>query len=191
MLRADENSYVKLYYDNAEKLSTVTGGVDVTGDVSVSEGDILFSTAGKGIVLGATTNVSANTLDDYEEGSWTPSIGGDASYNVQSGVYTKVGNLVTCWYNQAISSIGTGSTTETSGLPFAVKHIIEQNVNGTQVAYFTNLLLDVVSLSACPERNTSAIRYATMAAAGDATTVAAAIFKSSTDIYAMVTYQTN
>jgi hypothetical protein len=32
MLRADENSYVKLYYDNAEKLATVTGGINITGD---------------------------------------------------------------------------------------------------------------------------------------------------------------
>jgi len=31
MLRADENSYVKLYYDNAEKLATTSTGIDVTG----------------------------------------------------------------------------------------------------------------------------------------------------------------
>jgi hypothetical protein len=36
MLRADENSYVKLYYDNAEKLATTSGGVDITGTLGVT-----------------------------------------------------------------------------------------------------------------------------------------------------------
>ena len=36
MLRADENSYVKLYYDNGERLATTTGGVDITGTLGVT-----------------------------------------------------------------------------------------------------------------------------------------------------------
>ena len=32
--------------------------------------DIYFGTAGMGIVLGNTSNVDANTLDDYEEGDF-------------------------------------------------------------------------------------------------------------------------
>ena len=48
--------------------------------------DIYFGTAGKGIVLGNTSNVDANTLDDYEEGSYTPSMGGSGwSYSRQVG----------------------------------------------------------------------------------------------------------
>ena len=46
MLRADENSYVKLYYDNAEKLSTVTGGIQVTGNISNASGDFTLDVAG-------------------------------------------------------------------------------------------------------------------------------------------------
>ena len=41
------------------------------GDVNIKEGDLIFGTAGKGVVLGATSNTAANTLDDYEEGTWT------------------------------------------------------------------------------------------------------------------------
>jgi len=42
---------------------------------------------------------NANTLDDYEEGSWTPTASyvsgnGDLSYDQQTGRYTKVGNVV-------------------------------------------------------------------------------------------------
>jgi hypothetical protein len=36
MLRADENSFVKLYYDNAEKLATTSTGVSITGNLIVS-----------------------------------------------------------------------------------------------------------------------------------------------------------
>ena len=43
-----------------------------TTDLKIDSGDLVFSTADKGVVLGATSNTDANTLDDYEEGSWTP-----------------------------------------------------------------------------------------------------------------------
>ena len=38
-------------------------------DVTISSGDIIFGTAGKGINLGVTSNTDSNTLDDYEEGT--------------------------------------------------------------------------------------------------------------------------
>ena len=70
------------------------------GDVSLSNGDIIFATAGKGIVLGATSNTDANTLDDYEEGTWVPTIvcSTSGSYVMDTGAnllaYTKVGRVV-------------------------------------------------------------------------------------------------
>jgi hypothetical protein len=158
------------------------------GDIDVETGDIFFSTAGKGIVLGATSNTNANTLDDYEEGTWTPTLGGNESYNNQAGTYIKIGQKVTVWYNQAINAIGTGNPKLTSGLPFTVFNNITQNVNGSQISYFTNVNTNVVSLSACPRQNTSTIRYAMMAAAGVNTTVNTDIFKNSTDVYAHATY---
>lgn len=64
-----------------------------------------------------------NTLDDYEEGTWTPTIvgtttSGVGTYTVQSGNYTKIGNMVT--YQASItwtSHTGTGNM-RVSGLPF-------------------------------------------------------------------------
>lgn len=68
----------------------------------------------------ATQNASAdvNTLDDYEEGTWTPSLGGTTTYANQVGKYTKIGRLVflQCYLN--ITLIGTGSTVSISGVPF-------------------------------------------------------------------------
>jgi hypothetical protein len=73
-----------------------------------------------GITFPATQvpSADANTLDDYEEGTWTPSLGGTTTYNTQAGRYTKVGRMVYASVVIAVNQIGTGSTTQISGLPF-------------------------------------------------------------------------
>jgi hypothetical protein len=75
-----------------------------------------------GISFPATQSASsdANTLDDYEEGTWTPSIGGNATYSNQVGRYIKIGNQVFAHFAIGITLQGTGSTLSAiSGLPFA------------------------------------------------------------------------
>ena len=89
------------------------------------------STAGTGIAFPATASLSsnANTLDDYEEGTWTPGIrfGGGTTgitYDAgsQSGVYTKIGNVVTCTGTFSLSSKGSSTgTAQVTGLPFTAK----------------------------------------------------------------------
>jgi hypothetical protein len=79
-----------------------------------------------GLTFPATQVASAdpNTLDDYEEGTWTPVVSfGGASVGITgsfSGTYTKVGNVVTVCY--IINFTSKGSSTGNmliSGLPFA------------------------------------------------------------------------
>ena len=78
-----------------------------------------------GAYLGGTA--AANKLDDYEEGTWTPTITGSTTagaftYAVQQGKYTKVGNSVALHCAIAVSATSTspvGDMTIT-GLPFAV-----------------------------------------------------------------------
>ena len=77
---------------------------------------------GTGITFPATQSAStdANTLDDYEEGTWTPAIGGgpSATYSSRTGTYTKIGNRVTLFFEIVVASIsGTGSAWIT-GCPF-------------------------------------------------------------------------
>lgn len=64
-------------------------------------------------------SADANTLDDYEEGGWTPTVNGSATYSVQQGRYQKIGRRVTVTGILGIGAIGTGSATTISGLPFA------------------------------------------------------------------------
>jgi len=80
-----------------------------------------------GIAFPATQSASAdaNTLDDYEEGTWTPNQGAAltivGTFN-SSGTYTKVGRIVTvsARYNPStsVSSLGGGNAMSTN-LPFA------------------------------------------------------------------------
>ena len=94
---------------------------------SLGVGNTTPSTSGTGIAFPATQSASsdANTLDDYEEGSWTPAFGttstnySSITYSTQTGVYTKVGNVVTLygWLEISAVSGGTGNCT-IGNLPF-------------------------------------------------------------------------
>jgi len=92
-----------------------------------------------GITFPATQSAStdANTLDDYEEGTWTPSVGGTATYTSQVGRYTKVGRLVTFQSSLTILLIGTGSTTQISGLPFGGAAF--NSANGGHAIYYDTI----------------------------------------------------
>ena len=93
--------------------STVGGTLGVTGLI----------TASAGMAVGGTGAV--NTLDDYEEGNWTPVLkfGGGTTgitYNTQIGRYTKIGRQV--FINATIYLSSKGSSTgvaQITGLPFA------------------------------------------------------------------------
>jgi hypothetical protein len=75
-----------------------------------------------GVYVGGTG--SANYLDDYEEGTWTPALSfGFATtgitYSVQSGGYVKVGGQVTVWARLALSNRGSATgAVRVTGLPF-------------------------------------------------------------------------
>jgi hypothetical protein len=116
----------------AAKLSSTTG----TGAVALASlpsfpttlgvGGATASASGSGVTFPATQSASsdANTLDDYEEGTWTPGLtfGGGASgmtYTTQLGRYVKIGKQVTIWLYVVLSSKGasTGSA-KITGLPF-------------------------------------------------------------------------
>ncbi len=98
------------------------GGFKVLNTIGV--GNATPSTSGAGITFPATQSAStdANTLDDYEEGTWTPVIKlGTTTQTVtsSSGRYTKIGRQVTVYAEiYGITKSGTGTLTVT-GLPFS------------------------------------------------------------------------
>jgi hypothetical protein len=99
------------------------GGLKTLNTIGV--GGATPSTSGAGITFPATQSASsdANTLDDYEEGTFTPTAvgsttAGTGTYGTQTGVYTKIGRFVHAYIGIDWSAhTGTGNL-RISGLPF-------------------------------------------------------------------------
>jgi hypothetical protein len=102
--------------------------VDATVDLGVSAGRFKDLYLSGGVYLGGTG--AANKLDDYEEGTFTPTIefGGSSTgvtYSAREGVYTKVGRLVTCFIRLQLSSNGSLSgSAQIESLPFTVGNVL-------------------------------------------------------------------
>jgi hypothetical protein len=122
---ADTSGEIELQSNGTTALKVNTNeGIQILNCLGV--GNATPSTSGAGITFPATQSASsdANTLDDYEEGTWTPvpRIGGSALTVSGSniGTYTKIGRVV---YIQAtitnIAKSGSGNLS-ISGLPFTI-----------------------------------------------------------------------
>jgi hypothetical protein len=77
-----------------------------------------------GITFPATQVASSdvNTLDDYREGTWSPTItagsGTPTTVTVNSSTYTKIGRMVVCTFDISIVAVGTAASSLQFGLPF-------------------------------------------------------------------------
>ena len=97
------------------------------GDVSVSTGNVVMATSGKGIDFSATSEgsgtMTSELLNDYEEGTWTPTVtaetGTIGTTTVISTSYTKIGRLVSVTFDIRIDAVGTGTAGLKVSLPFS------------------------------------------------------------------------
>ena len=101
-------------------------------DVEVTDGNLVIGTSGHGIDFsatgdGASVSNKSEILDDYEEGSFTPTMsvegqGSNASLALAIGTYTKVGAMVNIWIEAQFNGIPSGRSTSNAwqfgGLPF-------------------------------------------------------------------------
>lgn len=111
--------------DGTTQLDTV----GVTGDATITSGDLIIATSGQGIDFSATADgtgtASSELLDDYEEGTFTPIITqgiNSPSYSIQNGYYTKIGDLM--FAHIAITLSGGTPNTSTvivGGFPYTSK----------------------------------------------------------------------
>jgi hypothetical protein len=110
----------RFYINAAEQMRINSAGAMLLGTTtagSASAGDLVVN---GGVFLGGTA--TANELDDYEEGTFTPtftSTSASFSYSYQNGYYTKIGRSVTCHiFIRGQSSGTTSNSLFISGLPF-------------------------------------------------------------------------
>ena len=96
-IKAGSNSsdYALLVQDKSANERFKVGG---DGTVTVSTGDLKIGTAGKGIDFSVNSNPAGMTselLDDYEEGTWSPTINASGYGSAtRTGYYRKIGSLV-------------------------------------------------------------------------------------------------
>lgn len=121
---ADNSGEIELQSNGTTALKVNTNeGIQILNCLGV--GNATPSTSGAGITFPATQSAStdANTLDDYEEGGWTPTLIGStgnptvSSSNV-SGNYTKIGNLVTLRCSANFTFTGGSGGARIGGIPF-------------------------------------------------------------------------
>ena len=182
-------------------LLTGTGTPAVLEDV-ISGGQTFASALTLSAVLTVNANIAfpatqvasagANTLDDYEEGSWTPVIAfGGASvgvtYSVQAGFYTKIGNRVCVTGRILLTSKGSSvGAAVITGLPFTVR-----NANGAAAIPSVRLLVVTYANAFMGYAGTdnTTINLEEVTEAGTRTTLADTDFANTSDVIVTMQYE--
>jgi hypothetical protein len=120
------------------------------------------TTSGTGITFPATQSASsnANTLDDYEEGTWTPTVlysgTNTPTYSNQFGTYTKIGRLVTVQLYLNWNENGSTGNVTFEGLPFTSLSVQPRAICSVWSLGLTGLPLNI-SITAYVLQNTQSI----------------------------------
>ena len=167
---------------NTTQYGGILGTTDTSGNVannrtaqiaflqsSSTEGNITFSTngdigttavtermrvlSGGGLTFNGDT-ATANALDDYEEGTWTPGITG-MTFEHAGGAYTKIGRRVQCSGFLINCTSGTASSVGAflSGLPFTVSNTlsITSLEDGGVMHYYNNFGRSASCITIAPD----------------------------------------
>jgi hypothetical protein len=114
--------------------------IDSAQNVTVSAGNLVIGTSGKGIDFSATPGTgTSELLADYEEGTWTPGQGGGlvvVGTFTSSGKYTKVGRQVT------VSGVLIGSTSVAASSGTVICTGLPFTVSGDSTGVFNNVDLN-------------------------------------------------
>jgi hypothetical protein len=181
---AGTNTNLEINYYNGSTYSTSAVFLP-TGDLRVNTGNLVIATPGKGIDFSATPGTgTSELLADYEEGTWTPSLGGNTTYTAQTGTYTKVGRMVTVNFIVIVNVLGTGSASSVSGLPFSNSGA---NRGGGGVTYVDTPASAFASINPYVQPSTSAVKFSTSSVLG-AWTDNNSVYADGTGIGGTVTY---
>ena len=181
------NIQIPLSISSAGAVSALT---TFAAGTTIGVGGATPSTSGAGItfpadqtILGASTN--ANTLDDYEEGTWTPTFIGMTSitYTQRYGNYVKIGKQVTAYMRLLISGSGSNVSCGISGLPFTSASAANGGNGGGAVTY-----QQVSALAIYPSVNESTTQFDIYQSASTGPTPLTLIGSFNFYLYVSVTY---
>ena len=137
--------------------------LDTSGHLNINDGNLVISTAGHGIDFSATAEGSGTSsenelLDDYEEGTFTPTSQVGTFTNAK-GRYIKTGHQVTLWIEvPTISDTTDTGNFQINGLPFAMKSDASQAVGSVMIRYVDNTNGDTTQVVSYQIVNTSYLR---------------------------------
>jgi hypothetical protein len=108
-----------------------------TGTVVTKDTNGILSVNGVQFPATQSASADANCLDDYEEGTFTPTVGGTSiTYAVRAGRYVKIGRLVQFQLYIALS--GGTPTSIIGGLPFTVINLGVDSDFGMDISAYVN-----------------------------------------------------
>jgi len=200
-INTTQNNQIKLQVSGAntgQYLSTATyphwfTDASGAGDLlKINTSGNLVVNSGSGIDFSATSGTGTSELfDDYEEGTWTPAVGGNASYNASNyGRYTKVGNIVSCQFRIDINVLGTGSTGVLSGWPFSSANLGSGLIQSGSCSYYAGLAVNSIYLSFYLDNNAATAQFVNSTASGAAVNNGIGLFGNSATVAGSITYQT-
>jgi hypothetical protein len=139
--------------DSLQGYSSLSPTISDAGIISLTSGALKFPAT-------PINSADADTLDTYEEGTFTPTLtfGGNAagvSYNGQLGRYIKVGKLV--WIHIRLGLSDKGSSTgnlKYLGLPFTSKNVTSYQ-SPLSIGYSEYLTFNDIPAYSIPENNTT------------------------------------
>jgi hypothetical protein len=146
-----------------------------SSDQTLSTGNLVVGTAGKGIDFSANSHAAGMTselFNWYEEGTWTPvdQSGANLTLTVTSAAYTRIGNVVNFTFNITYPSTANANGAEVGGLPFTSKNIVNPGgaftlytnygdaffgvivANGTSMTFYTRAAAQILN-SGFSEKN--------------------------------------
>jgi len=102
------------------------GSTQVVNGLSILDGDATFA-SGHGISFAATGDgsgsMSSELLDDYEEGTWTPTLPNGGTITQLTAQYTKIGRFVNAYCYAIFTPTNNSSEFRVGGLPYAAANI--------------------------------------------------------------------
>ena len=132
MFFVSTNTGFKLAKDEAALIPAQSGGSNNDNAL-----DLGFSTVRwKDLYLGGNLYIggtgSANALDDYEEGTWTPTdtSGAGLTFSSANGYYTKIGDIVVAAFKVVYPATSATNAASFGGLPFAGDNIVDSMYGG-------------------------------------------------------------
>ena len=188
--RASDGALTGSLYSPSGSVVRLSGALTSAGTIEFeprSSNGVIARVTGDGLCFGSDT-AAANALDDYEQGTWAPSLGGTATYTEQNGTYTKIGRSVTLVMQLEINLIGTGSTSTISGVPFTAQ---TTSGSSTIVGYFSGLATNATWLTFRLNGGANTLQNAITTTAAAAVSANGSIFGNATTLYASITYLTD